>query len=84
MVGVLPVVAATAVRATGLHFTAHLSAVNVLNLSGLALCVLATVSSPLRTRRLAIGPSPGPRRPEAYTIALTTSAYVAALVLYLP
>jgi hypothetical protein len=83
-VGVLPVVAATAVRATGLHLSAHIGAVNALNLSGLALCVLATVSSALRTGHPAAGPSPGPRRSEAYIIALTTSAYVAALVLYLP
>jgi hypothetical protein len=84
-IGVLPAVAGTAVRVTGLvHLTAHVTAANTIILSGLVLTVVATVLSALRSRHPESVPSRGTRPWEAYATTLATSAYTAILLIFLP
>jgi hypothetical protein len=84
-IGVLPAVAGTALRVTGLlHLTAHVTAANTIILSGLALTVVATVLSALRSHHPEGVPSRGTRRWEAYATTLATSSYTAILLIFMP
>ncbi len=82
--GVVPALVGTVLRATGLHLTAHVTAANTIILSGLALTVVATVSSALRSRHPEGASSRGTRPWEAYTTTLATSSYTVILLLFLP